>query len=45
LGYTFIASITSIIFARAIPILAEVDESLTLDAEDVKKKIFLKQKA
>lgn len=44
-GYTFIASITSIIFARGIPILAEVDESLTLDAEDVKKKITPNTKA
>ena len=44
-GYTFIASITSIIFSRAIPILAEVDESLTLDLEDVKKKITPKTKA
>ncbi|MGM0470229.1 MAG: DegT/DnrJ/EryC1/StrS family aminotransferase, partial [Promethearchaeati archaeon] len=43
-GYTFIASITSIIFARAIPILCEVDESLTLDPEDVKKKISSKTK-
>jgi len=44
-GYTFIASITSIIYARAIPILAEVDESLTLDPEDVKKKITPRTKA
>ena len=38
-GYTFIASITSIIYARAIPVLAEIDETLTLDPEDVEKKI------
>ena len=44
-GYTFIASITSIIFARAVPILAEVDESLTLDPEDVRKKITPRTKA
>ncbi len=44
-GYTFIASITSIIFARAIPVLAEVDETLTLDPEDVKKKITARTKA
>ena len=44
-GYTFIASITSIIFARAIPILAEIDETLTLDPEDVKKKITPRTKA
>ena len=44
-GYTFIASITSIIFSRAIPILAEVDETLTLDPEDVRKKITPRTKA
>lgn len=44
-GYTFIASITSIIFARAIPILAEVDETLTLDPQDVAKKITPRTKA
>ncbi|MFX1287012.1 MAG: DegT/DnrJ/EryC1/StrS family aminotransferase [Promethearchaeota archaeon] len=44
-GYTFIASITSIIFARAIPILAEVNDTLTLDPQDVKKKITSRTKA
>jgi len=44
-GYTFVASITSIIFARAIPILAEVDETLTLSPEDVEKKINPRTKA
>jgi len=44
-GYTFIASITSIIFARAVPILAEVDDTLTLDPTDVRKKITPRTKA
>ncbi len=44
-GYTFIASISSIIYARAIPVLAEIDESLTLDPEDVKRKITPRTKA
>lgn len=44
-GYTFIASITSIIYARAIPVLTEVDESLTLDPEDVKRKMTPRTKA
>jgi dTDP-4-amino-4,6-dideoxygalactose transaminase len=44
-GYTFVASISSIIMCRAIPILAEVDESLTLDPEDVEKKITPRTKA
>ncbi len=38
-GYTFIASITAIIICNAVPVLAEVDDSLTLDPEDVEKKI------
>ncbi len=44
-GYTFIASITSIIFSRAIPVLAEIDETLTLDPDDVRKKITPRTKA
>jgi dTDP-4-amino-4,6-dideoxygalactose transaminase len=44
-GYTFIASISSIIYARAVPVLAEIDESLTLDPEDVIKKITPRTKA
>lgn len=38
-GYTFIASISSIIVCNSVPILAEVDESLTLDPADVEAKI------
>jgi 8-amino-3,8-dideoxy-alpha-D-manno-octulosonate transaminase len=30
-GYTFIASISSIILSNAIPVLAEIDDSLTID--------------
>jgi len=44
-GYTFIASISSIILSKAIPVLAEIDESLTIDPEDIKKKITEKTKA
>jgi dTDP-4-amino-4,6-dideoxygalactose transaminase len=44
-GYTFIASISSIIFARAIPILAEVDRTLNLDPADVRLKITPRTKA
>ena len=44
-GYTFIASISSIIIARAVPVLAEVDDSLTLDPADVEKKITPRTKA
>ncbi|MCL5071220.1 MAG: DegT/DnrJ/EryC1/StrS family aminotransferase, partial [Actinobacteria bacterium] len=38
-GYSFIASMSSIIYTRAIPILVEIDESLTISPEDIKKKI------
>ena len=44
-GYTFIASISSIIHAKAIPVLAEVDESLNIDPEDISKKITKRTKA
>ncbi|MHA1486495.1 MAG: DegT/DnrJ/EryC1/StrS family aminotransferase [Promethearchaeota archaeon] len=44
-GYTFIASITAIIFARAVPVLAEIDETLTLDPADIKRKITPRTKA
>ena len=44
-GYTFIASISSIVTARAVPILAEVDESLCIDPADVEKKITPRTKA
>lgn len=44
-GYTFVASITSIIFSRAIPVLAEIDNSLTLDPKDVENKITPRTKA
>jgi len=44
-GYTFIASISSIIYARAVPILAEVDRTLNLDPADVERKITPRPKA
>jgi dTDP-4-amino-4,6-dideoxygalactose transaminase len=44
-GYTFIASIASIIHAKAIPILAEINESLNIDPEDIRKKITKRTKA
>ena len=44
-GYTFIASISSIIYAKAIPILAEIDESLNIDPKDIRKKITKRTKA
>jgi dTDP-4-amino-4,6-dideoxygalactose transaminase len=44
-GYTFIASIAAVAYAGATPILAEIDESLTLDADDVARKISANTKA
>ena len=44
-GYTYIASIASIVYARAVPILAEIDRTLNLDPEDVRKKITPRTKA
>ena len=44
-GYTFIASMSSVIFCSAVPVLAEVDESLTLDPKDVERRITAHTKA
>ncbi len=44
-GYTFFASCAAIVAAKAIPVIAEVDDSLTLDPEDVEKKITPRTKA
>ncbi len=44
-GYTFIASISSIMIAGAIPVLAEIDESLTIDPTKIEALITDKTKA
>ncbi len=44
-GYTFIASISSIVLSNAIPVLAEIDDSLTIDPDDVERKITDRTKA
>lgn len=44
-GFTFIASISSIVYARAIPVLAEIDRTFNLDPEDVRAKITRHTKA
>jgi len=44
-GYTFVASMSSIVYARAVPILAEVDTTLNLDPADVRAKITPRTKA
>jgi 8-amino-3,8-dideoxy-alpha-D-manno-octulosonate transaminase len=44
-AYTWNATPNAVVAARAIPVLAEVDESLTLDPEDVRRKITPRTKA
>ena len=44
-GYTFFASCAAIVGAKAIPVIAEVDETLTMDPADVEKKITACTKA
>ncbi len=44
-AYTFAASYSAIIFAGGIPVLAEIDESLTIDPTDVEKRITPRTKA
>ena len=44
-GYTFIATYSAVIYARAVPVLAEVDASLNLDPHDVEKKITPRTRA
>lgn len=43
-GYTFIASISAVIAVGGKPVLAEVDESLTIDPKDIERKITEKTK-
>jgi dTDP-4-amino-4,6-dideoxygalactose transaminase len=44
-AYTFVASYTSVIFAGLVPVLAEIDESLTLDADNIERRITPRTKA
>ena len=44
-GYTFIASISSIILSNAIPVLAEIDDSLTIDPTKLEALITDRTKA
>lgn len=38
-GYTWMATATAVLAVGAIPVIAEVDETLAIDAEDVRRKI------
>ena len=44
-AYTFVASYTSCIFAGLIPVLCEIDDSLTLDPNDIERRITSRTKA
>ena len=44
-GYTFIASISTIAMMNATPVLAEIDESLTIDPDKIEALITPKTKA
>jgi len=44
-GYTFIASISTIVMMNAIPVLAEIDDSLTIDPDKIEALITPKTKA
>ena len=43
--FTFVASMSAIVYAGAVPVLGEVDRTLNLDPEDVKNKITPRTKA
>lgn len=43
--FTFIASVEAVIFAGAIPVFAEIDETICLSAEGIKKAVTPKTKA
>jgi 8-amino-3,8-dideoxy-alpha-D-manno-octulosonate transaminase len=44
-GYTFIATASAVVDARAVPIIAEIDETLTIDVEDIRQKITPRTRA
>jgi 8-amino-3,8-dideoxy-alpha-D-manno-octulosonate transaminase len=44
-AYTWNATANAVIASRAVPVLAEVDDSLTLDPEDVRRKLTSRTKA
>ncbi|OFX43266.1 MAG: hypothetical protein A2X03_09155 [Bacteroidetes bacterium GWA2_40_15] len=44
-AYTFVASYSSVVFLGLIPVLAEIDESLSLDPDDIGRRITDRTKA
>ncbi|MFC4056300.1 DegT/DnrJ/EryC1/StrS family aminotransferase [Actinomadura syzygii] len=44
-GFTYVATMGAVVHARAVPVLVEVDESLTMDPEDLRRKITPRTRA
>ncbi|GAA0937137.1 DegT/DnrJ/EryC1/StrS family aminotransferase [Nonomuraea longicatena] len=44
-GYMFVASLAAIVYSGATPVLAEIDESFTLDVEDVRRRLTPRTRA
>jgi dTDP-4-amino-4,6-dideoxygalactose transaminase len=44
-GFTFVATISAIVYARAVPVLAEIDQTFNLDPADVEARITSRTKA
>jgi dTDP-4-amino-4,6-dideoxygalactose transaminase len=44
-AYTFVATYSAIVFAGGVPVLAEIDESLTLDPADIERRITPRTRA
>ena len=44
-GYTFFASVSAIVVARGIPVIVEIDDSLTIDPEAIRRAITPRTKA
>lgn len=44
-GFTYVATISSVVYARARPVLAEVDDTLNLDPVDVETRITARTRA
>lgn len=44
-GFTFVATISSVVYARARPVLAEIDQSFNLDPADVEARITPRTRA
>ena len=44
-AYTFFASVSAVVIAKALPVVCEVDASLTMDPDDLERKISKRTKA